>query len=180
MPASREWRREGGEGEIGTISSTHTPATLHLLLSTGAVVLAGYLRLLWSGPGGPRVQWSKTRVGLQRTCKSDPVSHRFSKSLHCYGFSLSPSRQCHIYITLVTLTPTYRGESKRLLHQLVSPSIFGLLLPPSGPPALLVPQRHSLASLASPTITLITHSSLSPSQLPTISNYHESAVARKH
>ena len=40
VPASREWT---AEGEIGTISSTHTPATLHLLLSTGALLDSGCL-----------------------------------------------------------------------------------------------------------------------------------------
>ena len=40
VPASREWT---AEGEIGTISSTHTPATLHLLLGTGALLDSGCL-----------------------------------------------------------------------------------------------------------------------------------------
>ena len=55
-----------------------------------------------------------------------------------------------------------------------SPSIVGLLLPASGPPALLVPQRHR--TLAPPSPTLTDSLSLSP-HLPTISSYHEAAVA---
>ena len=69
-----------------------------------------------------------------------------------------------IYITLATLRPRFSS-----LMISCSPSIFRLLLPASGSPPLLVPQRHCTPS--PPPLSLIHSSPLS--QLPTISTSHE-------
>ena len=142
----------GGPGEIGTISTTHTPATLNWS-TTGwlGVFNAALVDQVDPGCNGAR-PWLACRVASQ-----SPVTASLGR--------------CIARDSLSHLHNTCHAQTQRFSSSMIScsPSIFRLLLPASGSPPLLVPQRHCTPS--PPPLSLIHSSPLS--QLPTISTSHE-------
>ena len=146
----------GGPGEIGTISTTHTPPTFNW--ST-----AGWLQYLMLLCWTRWARWTRWTQGAMEQDQGWLAELQVRPRVVALLRILSPSSQ--ISITLVTLRPLHLDQ------QVLT---FCSRAPP---PCLLRASCPACSTEASHSRTSLDPLSLSPHQLPTISSYHEAAVA---